>query len=103
MKIKKKNNFRDSRGKLTRRMARQVIIETLDRTCAYCGTEKKLDIHHVMPLYLGGTDRLNNFELICGRCHREIHKQLEYIFPTRKLTKFPSEKEFRKFLSRSGD
>lgn len=32
-------------------------------------------IHHIQPLYDGGTNTIDNYELLCAPCHILYHKQ----------------------------
>jgi 5-methylcytosine-specific restriction endonuclease McrA len=38
-----------------------------------CHETKFLEIHHLRPLYLGGSDRLENLTLLCSGHHKGIH------------------------------
>ena len=33
--------------------------------------------HHIIPIYLGGTDNLNNLVLLHPICHQQVHYQPE--------------------------
>ncbi len=43
-------------------------------TCRKCGLEDKecefLEAHHIIPLYAGGLDNLDNLITLCSDCHR---------------------------------
>jgi hypothetical protein len=43
--------------------------------CQACGTAAKpiLAVHHVIPVALGGRDRLDNLTTLCANCHRIVH------------------------------
>jgi hypothetical protein len=43
--------------------------------CQACGTSAKpiLAVHHVIPVALGGRDRLDNLTTLCANCHRIVH------------------------------
>lgn len=47
---------------------------TADCRCAECGCQYGLDLHHIVPLALGGTNDADNLEWLCGDCHRKKHK-----------------------------
>jgi hypothetical protein len=54
---------------------RQQVIAR-DVVCSLCsGAVRKHDrhIHHYIPLGKGGTNRLSNLALLCGRCHAREH------------------------------
>ena len=38
--------------------------------CVKCGSTKNLEIHHIIPLAWGGSNRLENLQLLCQRCNR---------------------------------
>tara|TARA_A100001515_G_scaffold135117_1_gene125802 strand:- start:337 stop:735 length:399 start_codon:yes stop_codon:yes gene_type:complete len=41
--------------------------------CAFCGTKENLQIHHIIPISLGGTDDKTNLLTACSKCHEKIH------------------------------
>lgn len=51
---------------------REYLLEKWGRKCAYCGaTNVKLQVEHVFPKSLGGTDRVSNLTMACERCNEE--------------------------------
>ena len=38
--------------------------------CVKCGSTKNLEIHHIIPHARGGSNRLENLQLLCRRCNR---------------------------------
>lgn len=42
------------------------------RRCAFCGTDKELEEHHMIPLCLGGTNDDENLCFLCKNHHREV-------------------------------
>jgi len=34
-----------------------------------------LEIHHIIPVILGGANKLKNLILLCPRCHKARHKE----------------------------
>ena len=51
--------------------------------CAGCGDgirERYYELDHIVPVSKGGTDTLQNLQLLCRRCNRSKHGNLEY-FP----------------------
>lgn len=50
------------------------LYKKSEGTCFNCGCkEEKLDIHHVVPISLGGTNNILNIVLLCAKCHGKIH------------------------------
>lgn len=42
------------------------------RVCARCGTGDDIEVHHVVPRRVGGTDEPANILPLCGHCHSII-------------------------------
>ena len=57
------------------------VLKYLGNRCVYCGSTKNLEIHHIIPLYLGGKNDLGNMEVVCKKCHLQIHEQIKKLFP----------------------
>ncbi len=50
---------------------REYLLETWQRTCAYCGKQNlPLQIEHIVPRAKGGTDRASNLTLSCQACNQ---------------------------------
>lgn len=47
--------------------------QLLERECVNCGEEENLQLHHIVPLSLGGTNYYKNICGICEDCHSKIH------------------------------
>ena len=43
------------------------------KKCANCGSEENIEIHHIVPLIVGGTNRRSNLVALCQDCHAKIH------------------------------
>ena len=41
-------------------------------SCELCGSIKKLEIHHIIPLCAGGEDILDNWICVCKSCHSKL-------------------------------
>ncbi len=49
---------------------REYLLAKWDRTCAYCGTkDTPLQVEHIHPKALGGSNRISNLALACGPCN----------------------------------
>lgn len=42
------------------------------RQCAFCGSRNDLEEHHMIPLYLGGTNDDRNLVFLCRDCHKTV-------------------------------
>lgn len=59
-------------GALAGYEVRAYLLEKWSRQCAYCGAkDTPLEIEHIVPKGRGGTDRVSNLALACGRCNQE--------------------------------
>ncbi len=52
---------------------RKIILSFLGNKCSKCGDNKKLHIHHIIPIFLGGTNDCKNITLLCEKCHSFLH------------------------------
>lgn len=52
---------------------RRQRTEQLPKHCCNCDSTDDLHIHHIVPLALGGTNRISNLAVICSTCHRKSH------------------------------
>jgi len=59
----------------------RVLLNYFENKCCYCGNPQNLHIHHILPVYKGGTDTIGNLECVCKKCHYELHKQYVKIYP----------------------
>lgn len=44
--------------------------------CSKCGSIRHLTLDHIVPLSAGGTNKLNNIQVLCWKCH--IKKDNKY-------------------------
>jgi len=42
--------------------------------CAFCGESNALEEHHMIPLFMGGTNDDDNLVFLCRACHRRVTK-----------------------------
>jgi 5-methylcytosine-specific restriction enzyme A len=57
------------------RTIRNLILIRDKHTCQDCKeTDKKLEVHHLLALALGGDNRIQNLLALCVSCHRKRHK-----------------------------
>lgn len=51
---------------------KRVILEK-PHVCANCGSEEGVEFHHIVPIMVGGTNRMSNIVPLCGACHMAVH------------------------------
>ena len=44
------------------------------KQCGFCGSTENLEEHHMIPLYMGGTNDDRNLIFLCHKCHKEVSK-----------------------------
>ena len=42
-------------------------------TCTVCGAEERLEIHHIIPLSLNGSNDISNLMVLCHDHHMAVH------------------------------
>lgn len=40
--------------------------------CAFCGNKNNLEEHHMIPLFMGGTNDDENLIFLCKECHKSV-------------------------------
>ena len=48
-------------------------IDYSELKCAKCGSKENIEIHHMIPLAMGGTNDEINLIPLCHSCHKKIH------------------------------
>lgn len=61
---------------------REKVLSRDGYECSVCGypngfkrKSRDLHVHHIIPLYKGGTNSLNNLTTLCHVCHRNVDKK----------------------------
>lgn len=60
---------------------RKEIYKRDDYMCALCGSNRQLQIHHVVKRSQGGTNSMHNLITLCSTCHANAHNQMMNICP----------------------
>jgi len=42
--------------------------------CICCGAQEHLELHHILPLAMGGNNDISNLMVLCHDHHMEIHR-----------------------------
>ena len=50
------------------------VLKKYRNKCANCGSKENLEIHHIVPLSLGGTNNITNLVPLCYSCHKAAHQ-----------------------------
>lgn len=61
------------RGETRKRGFRDRMEKELGASCVCCGSIERIEYHHIVPLHLGGTNRMSNIVPLCYSCHKSAH------------------------------
>lgn len=70
---KTKSAYEQMKLEFNRPLHRQEMEEKLGCVCANCGSDLDIEYHHIVPLKLGGSNRLTNIVPLCYVCHKIAH------------------------------
>lgn len=80
---------------------RVLVLERDNFRCKFCGAtseQERLEVDHILPEALGGTDSLNNLATLCQPCNRGKSKQYFGDYMLRIMDKQLSQPHFRSAL-----
>ena len=69
---------------------RQKVLWRDRYTCQHCGSEDKLQAHHIRKRSKGGTNRVSNGVALCEQCHSDLHDGLWRLDKKPKHFKYPA-------------
>ena len=46
------------------------------KICGCCGSTKNLELHHIVPMEISGTDEYYNLLYLCHDCHQKMHRNI---------------------------
>lgn len=56
---------------------KEKVLARDENQCRYCGSDKNLDVHHIVPAVDGGDHTEGNLITLCKSCHSIAHSELE--------------------------
>jgi 5-methylcytosine-specific restriction endonuclease McrA len=56
---------------LVRKKMKELVFMRDIHECKYCGSTENLEIDHIIPLAKGGTNELDNLQILCKKCNRK--------------------------------
>ena len=66
-----KTNRKNQKIRTEQNRLREVMI-TPDSHCGKCGSKDNLEIHHMLPVVLGGDNIDDNLLILCRDCHQKV-------------------------------
>lgn len=58
----------------------------LPRRCGRCGATEELELHHIIPVSIGGTNDKRNLIFLCHDCHKNISNLYMELLRDNKIT-----------------
>lgn len=52
---------------------KMILKDNIGHICVNCNSDIDIEYHHIVPLSMGGTNRLSNIVPLCHRCHMAAH------------------------------
>ena len=93
---KKEKKYSDEYYKLRAEQAK--IRKTMKQECCICGCHYRLELHHMIPLGIGGTNDERNCIILCRTCHEKANKYFKFLYENNML-----KLQMRKHKIRVGD
>lgn len=53
--------------------ARRNVLTDREKVCVNCGSREEIEMHHIVPLSMGGTNNEGNLVYLCRECHFKAH------------------------------
>src|SRR5215469_10469375 len=75
------------------------LLARTGRMCAVCNRLHGVQVHHIVPRHLGGSDDVTNAIPLCPNCHDEVHAR----HAPGRTTRVYTERELRGHLARTID
>jgi len=57
-------------GGVEAKKKKRSLAERFGASCAYCGSTERLTLDHRLPRSCGGSNRLDNLQLLCFDCNQ---------------------------------
>lgn len=67
------DNYNALRQEYNRPSFKDILKDNLGDVCYNCGSQGDIEYHHIVPLRLGGTNKISNIVPLCYSCHKAAH------------------------------
>lgn len=71
--MRTKEEVKRLRVEANRPLFKRSVYEAHGRSCVNCGSTESIELHHIVPLSVGGTNNISNIVPLCGKCHMGVH------------------------------
>lgn len=55
---------------------RALLLEKAKNQCEYCGDKENLEVDHIIPVSIGGSNEIENLQILCRKCNRTKRTKL---------------------------
>ena len=62
-----------NRNAQSQKCARKRMLDKYGKVCQSCGRKGYVELHHIVAIKDGGTQKDDNLTLLCDTCHRKAH------------------------------
>lgn len=66
-------DYKERRIEYNRKSFKKYLKNNLPKVCCNCGSDIDIQYHHIVPLRLGGTNKVTNIVPLCRICHSVAH------------------------------
>jgi 5-methylcytosine-specific restriction protein A len=73
----KYEDYRNSWNVVRKKMTR-LVMKRDKHECRICGSKKNLQIDHIYPMARGGTNDLDNLQILCKKCNLKKSDKVDY-------------------------
>jgi len=56
---------------------RKAVMDRDKKKCVECGSKRRLEIDHIIPVSQNGTSSIDNLQVLCRSCNRKKHNTLQ--------------------------
>lgn len=67
------NRYKDLKTEFRRQTFRDKMFSIHGHKCYNCGSDLYVELHHIVPLFLGGSNKDTNIVPLCYECHKKAH------------------------------
>lgn len=53
------------------KLVKEFLLDKFSHQCNYCGAKEDLQVDHVLSVAEGGSDDIDNLQILCGACNRK--------------------------------
>lgn len=71
--------FRNKTGFFAGHPIKEKLLKKYSDKCPICNGNEKLEVNHIIPKCVGGTDNEDNLEILCHKCNLSEYNRIVFI------------------------